>query len=254
MILLIDIGNTLTKIAFFEETNTKFTLIKSIPTKDNGWNKAIQKLFLAKQTEFEDAIVSSVVPEKLTMINKIITTIFNFKPIILNANLIKFLPLKIELNKKQIGSDLIALAVASHNQFANSITISLGTATTYTIIKDNSLKGVIIAPGFNSAKSSLTNDAALIKPFKITTYTSVLGGSTEHALSIGYGNGFNYMIDGTIKAINTELKTNLKTIITGGNFQELKHFLTFNYHHQENLVLQGLIIIYQILKKNNKLK
>ncbi|MGL5268399.1 MAG: type III pantothenate kinase [Spiroplasma sp.] len=255
MILLIDIGNTLTKLALAIKEKNNFSLLKVVNTKTNNWESTIQKILLANKAKIKDIIICCVVPEKLIKCNKIITVNFKCKPIIFTYELTKFLPLKIALKEKEkTGSDLIALAVASYHQFGNSITVSLGTATTYTIIHNSTLKGVIIAPGFTSAKTSLTSEAALIKPFKITNYSSVLGNNTIHALSIGYGNGFNYMIDGTIKAINKELKDNLKTIITGGNFQELKPFLQFKYQYQDNLVLKGLIIIYQILKKNNKLK
>lgn len=255
MILLIDIGNTLTKLALSNKDETDFSLLETVRTKTNNWEQTIHKLLLTEKSKIQDIIVCSVVPKKLTTLNKIIKQIFNFQAKIFTHELVKFLPLKIALKEKEkTGSDLIALAVASYKQFGNSITISLGTATTYTIIHDSTLKGVIIAPGFSGAKTSLTNDAAQIKSFKVTNYQSVLGINTNHALSIGFGNGFNYMIDGTIKAINNELKASLQTIITGGNFQELQPFLQFKYHYQDNLVLKGLIIIYQILKKNNKLR
>ncbi|MBE4703815.1 type III pantothenate kinase [Spiroplasma platyhelix] len=254
MILLIDIGNTLTKIALGDESNNKLSFIKAIDTQNHNWEKTMQKISLSKKTKVENVVICSVVPKKLPIISKIITTIFKFKPIILNYNTIKFLPIKVDAKYTEIGSDLIALSIASHHLFDSAITISLGTATTYCIIKDSILKGVVIGPGFTSAKLSLSNAAAQIKPFQVAKYQSVLGNSTKHALSIGYGNGFNYMIDDTIKVINKELKTNLKVIVTGGSFEELKPFLTFKYQYQDNLVLQGLIIIYQILKKNNKLK
>lgn len=255
MILLVDIGNTLTKIAIGNEKNQKVSQIKAVVTKNNNYVVEIKKEFAKIKTKLEQAIISCVVPEKLAIITELIAIHFKIEAIVINYQLIKLLPITINLDhQKKLGSDLIALAVASHNQYGNSITIGLGTATTYTIVKDNDLKGVIIAPGFTSAKTSLSNEATLIKPFKVTPYKSLLGTTTNHALSIGYGNGFNYMIEGTIEAINKELKANLTTIIAGGNFQELKPFLKFKYHYQENLLMLGLIIIYQILKKNNKLK
>lgn len=254
MILLIDIGNTLTKIASSDEATNNISYIKAISSNEVTWEKTVQKIFLSKKTKIENIIICSVVPKKTSIISKIITKVFQFKPLIVNYNTIKFLPIKVDVSYKEIGSDLIAIAVATHNKFTNAITVSLGTATTYVTIKDNTLKGVIIGPGFTSAKLALSNEAAQIKSFQISKYSSVLGNSTKHALSIGYGNGFNYMIENTIKAINKELKTSLKPIITGGNFEELKPFLTFKYKYEDNLVLQGLLIIYQILKKNNKLK
>lgn len=255
MILLIDIGNTLTKIAIGNDEDQKISVTKKIITKDKNYQKEIKKVLSKIKIKIDNIIISCVAPKKLTIIKKILNKFFNLKPIIVNHQIFKFLPISISVeHPTQIGSDLIALAVASHHLFGNSITISLGTATTYTIIKDHDLKGEIIGPGFHSAKASLMSEAALIKPFKIKPYEILIGKTTNHALSIGYGNGFNYMLKETIKAVNRQLDSSLVTVITGGNFDELKPFLEFNYQYQENLLLLGLIIIYQNLKKNNKLK
>lgn len=254
MILLIDIGNTLTKIAYGDENNQNLSFFKPVSTDEKNWEKIIQKILLNKKKQINGVVICSVVPKKLIIINKIVHVNLKLRPLIVNFAMLKLLPLKVEPKYKQLGNDLIALAIASQQKFGSAITISLGTATTYVTIKDEHLKGVVIGPGFTTAKLALSQEAAQIKPFTIAKYKSVLGNSTNHALSIGYGNGFNYMLTETIKATNHELKSNLKVIVTGGSFSELEPFLTFNYEYHDNLVLQGLIIIYQILKKNNKLK
>lgn len=254
MILLIDIGNTLTKIAYGDKTKQNIVFAKAVATNEKYWEKIMQKIVLSEKKQITAVVICSVVPKKLPIINKIVRVNLKLRPLIVNFALLKMLSLEVEPKYKQLGSDLIALAIASQQQFGSAITVSLGTATTYVAIKDNKLKGVVIGPGFTSAKLSLSQEAAQIKSFTITKYKSVLGNSTNHALSIGYGNGFNYMISETIKAINQELKSNLKVVVTGGSFPELAPFLTFKYEHHDNLVLQGMIIIYQILKKNNKLK
>lgn len=253
MILLIDIGNTLTKVALANLEKQEITLLKSIISKDKNWNNDLKKLITKIKNKINDTIISNVVPDKLNEITKIISTILKTKPIIVNTNLIKSLAMKMNTNTKEIGSDLIALAIGSYNKYQSCIVVSLGTATTYTVINDDMILGVIIGPGFNDAKSSLTTNAALIKPFTIKPYSSLLGNTTNHALSLGYGNGFNYMIDGTIKAINQELKTRLSVVITGGNFQELKPFLQFQYQYDQDILMYGLMIIYQNYQKNNKL-
>lgn len=253
MILLIDIGNSLTKVALANLEQQKITLLKPIFSKNDNWNQDIKQLVAKVKNKVNDIIISSVIPNKTNEITKIVNTILKTKPIIINSNLLQSVAMKINSDTKEIGSDLIALAIGSHNKYHACIVVSLGTATTYTIINNDMIIGIIIGPGFNDAKNSLTTNAALIKPFIIKPYPSLLGNTTNHALSIGYGNGFNYMITGTIKAINQELKTNLPVIVTGGNFQELKPFLQFQYQYDQNLLMHGLMIIYQNYQKNNKL-
>lgn len=252
MILLIDIGNTLTKIAV-SLNNQKYQIddFEYFETGSRNWlinfKNELQKV--KNKFSIEAVMVSSVVKNKEVLIKEEVKKYFDINPIFLNKDLISSLPITIDLQNNQIGSDFLALAVASDFLYKDSITISLGTATTYSIIKENKFLGAIIGPGFNNCKKSLVQSADLLNSFNIKKTSSVLGKNTLQALSVGFGNGFNCMLQGVIKEINAEIKTNLPVIITGNGFDELKEFFTFEYKYQNNLVLVGLLIIYENLIK-----
>ena len=59
------------------------------------------------------------------------------------------------------------------------------------------------------------------------------------------------MIKGTIAKIETELKESLPVIITGGNTMMLKSYFDFNYDYQPQLLLEGLLMIFQQLVLNS---
>lgn len=254
MILLVDIGNTLIKFAISTGVTENIRILTTIETKSANWETKTQEILKNIKDNLKDSIISSVVPEKGKVIFKLIKNYFKIDSIVIDSTLLSSLPLKFNLNNQQIGSDFLALAIGADNFYGDCIVVSLGTATTYSVIKNNELIGVIIGPGFTSAKNALVTDAALIKSFNLEPEESVLGTTTNHALSIGFGNSFNYMISSTVDAINHELNTKLPVILTGNAHNELAPFLTFEYQYNRELLMIGLIIIYQSLMKNNKIK
>lgn len=248
--LVIDVGNTLIKIATVGD-DKNINQWPVIETKAKNTEMILTTAFkVHNKLTIGNSIISCVVPSYLLFFKRLVKTFFHCQLVILNYQLIDNLPLKIALDNRQLGSDLMALAVGGNIKYESVIIISLGTATTYTIINNNSLIGVIIAPGFSTSKNSLIANAALLSDFKIDHYESMLGKTTLHALSIGYGYGFNAMIKGTINQINQELKTTLPVIITGGATKELKSYFDFNYDDEPQILLNGLFIISQHLLAN----
>ncbi len=248
--LLMDIGNTLIKIATVDDDK----IINQWPVIVTKGKDTKMLLTTAFKTHhkliIDNAIISSVVPSCLPLLKALVKTTFHCQPVILNYQLIAHIPLKIKLNNPQLGSDLMALAIGATAKYESAIVISLGTATTYTIIKNNTLAGVIIGPGISASKNALIANAALLSDFKIEHYASMLGTTTLHALSIGYGYGFNTMIKGIINQINQELQMTLPVIVTGGGVAEIKSYFDFNYNDEPQVLLNGLFIISQHLLAN----
>lgn len=248
--LLIDVGNTLIKIA----TVTADKVINEWPviqTKAKNTKILLTAAFKNHhKLTIDNVVISCVVPSYLLLIKTLARVTFHCQPSILNYHLIAHLPLKIKFDNPQLGSDLMALAIGAAAKYESAIVISIGTATTYTIIKNNILSGVIIGPGLSVSKNALITNAALLSDFKIEHYSSMLGTTTLHALSIGYGYGFNAMIKGTVEQINQELKTMFPVIITGGSVEELKPYFDFNYDDEPQILLKGLFIISKQLLAN----
>ncbi|WP_342276069.1 type III pantothenate kinase [Spiroplasma endosymbiont of Nebria brevicollis] len=249
--LLMDVGNTLIKIATVGDDK----IISQWPVINTKGKDTKMLLTIAFKTHhqltIDNAIISCVVPSYLSLLKTLVRTTFHCQLAILNYQLIAHAPLKIKLNNPQLGSDLMALAIGATAKYESVIVISLGTATTYTIIKNNTLVGVIIGPGISVSKNSLIANAALLSDFKIEHYASMLGTTTLHALSIGYGYGFNAMIKGTVNQINQELQTILPVVVTGGGGgEELKSYFDFNYDDEPQILLNGLFIISQHLLAN----
>lgn len=116
---------------------------------------------------FEKAIISCVFLKFLVIVEKLIVFTYKIKPLILDFNLLSFLPLKLELANRQLGSDLLVLSYAVYTKYHNGIVVSLGTATIYNIIINDALVGIIIRPGFSTSKNALVVNAVLLLDFEI---------------------------------------------------------------------------------------
>lgn len=258
-LLLVDIGNTLIKIAMINDSEIieQWAVIK---TKSKTAIDQLKKAFkLNKKLHFEEAVISCVVPNFLIIIEKLIVFTYNLKPLIVDFNLLSSLPLKLNLENRQLGSDLIALLYAAallyaYTKYHNAIVVSLGTATTYSVVVNDVLVGVIIGPGFSTSKDALIDNAALLVDFEMQHYQSMLGKNTNHALSIGYGYGFSAMINSIVARIQNEINISLPVILTGGSVPILKSYFDSSYIYEPQMLFFGLVDIIKYFRSNNKIK
>ena len=144
MYLIGDIGNTAIKICLF---NKNLKLIKNIKIHKKNLNKNFIKkkiLILRKyNSKLRKILFSSVVPNYYKIIKKTIKEItkldcVEFKKFYLK----KFINIKV--NRKQIGSDRLANAIAVIDSRFNYIIVDFGTATNFDIvIKKDYIGGVL---------------------------------------------------------------------------------------------------------------
>ena len=123
--------------------------------------------------------------------------------------------LKIDVNKKQVGSDRIANAISIINNKDNFIILDFGTATTFDVILKNRYKGGIIAPGVNISLETLVEKARLIPNTKLTKIKNIIGKNTQNAVKSGFYWGYQGLIENIINLIEKKNKKKFKIIFTG---------------------------------------
>ena len=145
-------------------------------------------------------IFSSVVPEVFRKLKRMIKNKFKLEIKELKQfNLNKIL--KIDVNKKQVGSDRIANAISIINNKDNFIILDFGTATTFDVILKNRYKGGIIAPGVNISLETLVEKARLIPNTKLTKIKNIIGKNTQNAVKSGFYWGYQGLIENIINLI-----------------------------------------------------
>ena len=255
--LVFDIGNSDVVIA--GNKNDKWETLLRIPSdkciKVDFFISEIRKLknnFSDSGTDLKAIIISSVVP-KLTQILPVeIEKIFGIKPFLITSANYGAIEMTID-NPHEIGSDLVANAVAAHDRFRdNVVVVDFGTALTFTVIdKAGKILGVAIAPGVLTAMKSLVGNTALLPEIPLELPDSVIGKNTVHAMQAGIMYGYAGLVEGVLKRIRNEIGK-CKIISTGGLSQVMTPL-----HHlfdtiEPHLTLEGMKLIYISAKNSRK--
>jgi len=245
MYLITDIGNTETKIFYFDaKLKIKNKIIcKTDLLNSKNFEKKI-KSFKKYHLKLNKVIISSVVPKSERILKNIFykilkKKIYSFKKI----NLKKFV--NIQVNKNQVGSDRIANAIGILNKRDNYIVIDFGTATTFDIIKKKDYLGGVIAPGIKLSLNNLVERASLIPKIKLMRTKKVVGKNTLTAVRSGFFFGYSGLINKIIKVIKKETKTNYKIVLTGGLSYMFKNSLEEKCVVKKDLTINGILKVAQ---------
>ena len=101
----------------------------------------------------------------------------------------------------------------------------------------------IIAPGIISSLNSLVSSTAKLNLPKLAAPKNVIGRDTASCIQSGSVFGTAAMIDGLVKRIKDEIGE-ATVILTGGLSELIKDSLTIPYIYDKDLLLRGLIILY----------
>ena len=247
MNLIIDIGNTASKLAIYDGN----TLIFS----DKTASETVSTVKMIRKTlcnyDIKNCILSSVsLPyDELT------------EPLEgINGTVVKFdsstdIPIDNRYSTPEtLGKDRLAAAIGATVIFpgASCLVIDAGTAITYDYVKDGTeYLGGNISPGIDIRFKSLHDFTSRLPLISDPKPTETFGLSTEEALSNGVINGIIYEIEGYIKRFEKK-NVNSHIILTGGCSIYLSKKLKNTIFAEPYLVTIGLnrILNYNVLKEN----
>ncbi len=266
MLLAVDIGNSNIVYGVYhnggwqhqwrEETDNEQPLLDQIT--------AIGKEFSATELspdDVESVILSSVVPHCTPAVLGALLRLFGEDIVtVVDESTYRHLPIHI-LNPQEIGSDLVANAVAGFMRFQNAAVtvVDFGTALTFTTISSKGhIMGVSIAPGLNTAIKSLFNNTAALPEVPLDYPESVLGINTIHAIQSGVLMGYTGMVKYMIEQIKSELNCQIDTthfvIATGGLSSILTPLKDVVDDIDPILTLEGLRLISEFYQDEQRLR
>ncbi len=233
MNLIVDVGNTLIKLAVFkaDELQIKKTIIKS------DFLDTLSEIKI-KYPQITHCIISSVGKISETHLDKLKK---EYKTLVLDhATKIPFQ--NNYATPKTLGVDRIALISAAAVEFANKnvLVIDAGTCITYDFLsEENMYTGGAISPGLQmryKAMHTFTEKLPLLEAEPIDKF---VGNSTISSMHSGAFNGIIHEIDGFITSYKSTFK-NLTVILTGGDGHFLRDRLKNDIFATSNFLLQGL--------------
>ena len=233
MNLIIDIGNTSTKLAVFQRD--KVLIAKTV----EGFSLVIEVENLLKQfTEIKRGFVSSVgflSEDELKTLEK------RLPMTVLNSTL--KLPFKVHYKTpNSLGADRLALMAAAATQYSgkNVLVIDAGSCITYDFIdsKKNYLGGAI-APGIQMRYKSLGDFTSSLPTLQKIVPKNSIGNSTHDSIHSGVINGVLYEIEGTVNEYQNKYP-DLTVILTGGDADFLCKQLKISIFADADFLMEGL--------------
>jgi type III pantothenate kinase len=235
MNLVIDVGNTLVKMAIFDQD--KIIQIRSYASLDTAAINGTLKQFPA----IKACIIGSVRDLPNNLREEIIKPI---RFLVLDSK--TKLPIQHRYTTfDTLGADRIAGVVAANHLFPakNILIIEAGTCITYDFIDAGGIYyGGGISPGIHlrfAALHNFTDKLPLIEPVKDPV---LIGNSTETSIQSGVINGVKAEVWGIISSYEDNYE-NLTIILSGGNLDYFDKTLKNNIFAVPNIVLTGLNII-----------
>lgn len=233
MNLVIDIGNSRSKLAVFKDNQQV-----DVTVYDNDISIDEVNKYLKKYVDVNSVILSSVVKHSLDLVD--------ISPVYIELNSDTPLPIKnLYKTPETLGPDRLALVVGANNKFPNEniLIIDAGTCITYDFINSqNQYLGGSISLGINMRFQALNNFTKKLpllgtdEPWKIG---EVIGENTDESILSGVLNGVLAEVKGVITSYRNEFP-NLELVLTGGDLEFFENELKSDIFADPFLILKGL--------------
>ena len=250
MILAIDIGNTNIVIGCVDEKKTYFIeRLATVKTKTELEYaidiKVVLELYGISREDIKGGIICSVVPQITSIVRLAAEKVLRRQILVVGPGIKTGLNILMD-NPAQLGSDLVAGAVAGINEYPLPLIIlGMGTATTICVIdeKKNYIGGMIL-PGVMVSLNSLTAHAAQLQGISLEPPRQMIGKNTIDCMKSGIINGNAAVVDGMIDRIEEEIGKKATAVATGGLAKAIVPYCRRKVILDDNLLLKGLLIIY----------
>ena len=258
MLFAVDVGNTNTVFAVFNGDTKLSEWRCSTSTERTAdeyfvWLKALMDLSDINFKDIESVIISSVVPKVVFNLRVLASRYFSCRPYVVGKRDC-LIPIEVRVDDGVlVGADRIVNSVGAFHRYGGDlIIVDFGTATTFDVVDiDGAYIGGVISPGINLSIKALHDGSASLPHIDISKPKTVIGTNTVDCLKSGVFWGYVCLIEGLIKKIQSERKTNGSVIATGG-LASLFNLDTKIFDHVDlDLTLAGLLEIYKFNLKEN---
>lgn len=251
--LFLDIGNS--RIKWAQTTKSGYEFI-GVETLDDVVN-SIDELFFDSVSQ-PDAVYYTAVgcAKKIDEIKSAIQSVWQLIPIQLSSQK-SCCGLESGYDDFHLlGADRwMAMQGALSHTSDPFVVIDLGTAITVDPVMEGKHLGGFIVPGLTSLRCALSKDTADLNLFlepsadNATEQSSLLPTTTEMAILAGTMYMCASFLNQVIADLNSQLKTELKVFLTGGDAKQFKHLIDAKTFVEEDLVLQGMVSVVESIKQ-----
>lgn len=251
MLLAIDIGNTTIALGIFEgKVLVKDWSIRSVREKTAD-EYSIMLLELLRFAAIDPSavhgvIISSVVPPLTPAFQALSQSLFGTKALVVGPGLRTGMPILYE-NPGEVGADRVVASIAAFEKHGGPcVIVDFGTATTFDAISaKGEYLGGAIAPGIQISAEALYLRTAKLPRIEVAKPKKAIGRTTVASMQSGIYFGYIGLVNTIIAEITKELGADPKIVVTGGFAAQLGPEIKVRHHHEPQLVLEGLRIVFE---------
>jgi len=243
MNLLLDIGNTRIKWAMQEHDGQRYGV--PLLHKGQGFSDIAQDAWKGLEKP-ERVIISNVAGKAIEKkVTAWLKKTWKVTPEYLRPQSVLCGVTNAYKKPERLGSDRWAGLLAAHAYYRGAVMIvDCGTAITVDVLSANGTHlGGLIVPGVEMMTAALTQNAADIVLGELEAQdVSLLGSSTESAVSGGVLYAAVAFVDRVFSDLRAELREPMKLLVSGGDAQRIMPLLSHGPRYDEHLVLKGLAV------------
>ncbi len=248
MLLAIDVGNTNTVLGLFDGTR----LHASWRIKTDARTTADEMVLtfrglLAGEPAVDGIALCSTVPAVLREMRVMLDRYYaDVHTVIVEPGVKTGVPILTD-NPKEVGADRIVNTLAAFSLFAGPcIVVDFGTSTNLDVVSaKGEFLGGALAPGIEISIDALASRAAQLRKVELVRPRSVIGKNTVEALQSGALYGFTGQVDGLVDRIIDELGEVTAVVATGGLAPIVVPESETITHHEPDLTLIGLRLLFE---------
>ena len=248
MLLTVDVGNTNTVLGLFDgDVMFESYRIKTDPRVTADELALMFRGLLAAHPPPDGVSVCSTVPAVLDQLRAMFQRYFSDVPtIIVGPGVRTGVPLLSD-NPREVGPDRVVNTLAAYTLYGGpAVVVDFGTSTNFDVVSPRGeFLGGALAPGIEISVDALAARAARLFKVELVEPRSVIGKTTQESLQSGLVYGFAGQVDGMVRRISAELGAQPVVIATGGLSHLMFGVCDTLDHHEPDLTLLGLRLVYE---------
>ena len=257
MLLVIEVGNTNTKIGVYEGPRLlgSWRLTSRREQTADEYGLFIETLLRTRgfaPSSITGVAISNVVPPVQQTLEWMCEKYFNLvqyfgvAPFTVEPGVNTPIPLEVD-EPRQVGADRVVKAVAAVTLWGPPlIVIDFGTATTFDCINTRgAFIGGAIAPGISTASDALLNRAARLFRVELVRPKDAIGRDTVSNIQSGIVYGWAGLVDGIVERMKAEMDGTPRVIATGGQAGLIANVARSIQDVHEHLAFEGLRLLWE---------
>ena len=248
MLLTVDVGNTNTVLGLFDGPELfESYRIKTDPRVTADELALMFRGLLAGHPAPDGVAVCSTVPAVLDQLRVMFDRYFADVPtVVVGPGVRTGVPLLYD-NPREVGPDRVVNTLAAYTLHGGpAVVVDFGTSTNFDVVSPRGeFLGGALAPGIEISVDALAARAARLFKVELVEPRSVIGKTTAEALQSGLLYGFAGQVDGMVRRISAELGDRPVVIATGGLSHLMFGVCETLDHHEPDLTLVGLRLVFE---------